>query len=91
MRSKPIGTLPAIERGDIMKTKVLAVALLLCCLVVGLGSTVQREDKKWEYRTEDYFTTENANQLGMQGWELVLTVPTTNTPYHVRYIYKRAR
>lgn len=74
-----------------MRSKLLAVGLLLCCLVVGIGSTVQREDKKWEYRTEDSFTTENANQLGQQGWELVLTVPTTNAPSHVRYIYKRER
>ena len=74
-----------------MKTKLLTVGLLLCCLVVGLGSTVQRENKQWEYRTETFFTTENANQLGQQGWELVLTVPTSSTIYNVQYIYKRAR
>jgi hypothetical protein len=74
-----------------VRTKLLAVGLLLCCLVVGLGSTTQREAKKWEYRTEDSFTTENANQLGLEGWELVLAVPLTNTPYQLRYIYKRPR
>ena len=74
-----------------MRTKLLAVALLLCCLVVGLGSTVQRENKQWEYRTEESFTNENANQLGLQGWELVTAVPISNVPYQLRYIYKRAR
>ena len=74
-----------------MRTKLLVVALLLCCVVLGLGARFQPENKQWEYRTEDLFTVERANQLGQQGWELVTTVPTSNVPYHVRYIFKRAR
>jgi hypothetical protein len=74
-----------------MRTKLFAVALLLCCLAVGLGSSFHPERKQWEYRTEDSFSTDTANQLGYQGWELVTTVPTSNVPYNVRYIFKRAR
>ena len=74
-----------------MRTKLLAVGLLASCLVVGLGWRFQPENKQWEYKTEDVFTVERANQLGQQGWELVTTVPTSNVPYQVRYIFKRAR
>ncbi len=74
-----------------MRTKLLAVGLLVCCLIVGLGSRFQPENKQWEYHTQDSFTPANANELGLGGWELVTAVPLSNTPYHLRYIYKRPR
>ena len=74
-----------------MKTKLLAVGLLLYCLVVGLGARLQPDRRVWEYRFEYHIATEQANKLGAEGWELVATAREGSNNNPVTYIFKRAR
>ena len=76
-----------------MRTKLLVVGLLLCCLMVGLGASYQpEENKKWEYRIETVVTGEYMNKLGDEGWELVTASAWVNhgSVGH-EYLFKRAR
>ena len=74
-----------------MRTKLLAVGLLALCLVVGLGSRFQPENKQWEYKTEELFTAERANQLGADRWELIIVTGPMQGRGSSQYIYKRHR
>ena len=76
-----------------MRTKLLVVGLLLCCLIVGLGASFQQQEKpkRYEYTIELNLSSSRANELGGVGWELVATAREGNDSNPVRYIFKRAR
>lgn len=76
-----------------MKTKLLVVGLLLCCLMVGLGARFQpEENKKWEYRIETVLTGDYANKLAGEGWELVTASAwVVHGSVGHEYIFRRER
>lgn len=49
--------------------------------------------KKWEYKPQKNISTEEMNELGLQGWELVSTNvvlhPNNSNDVNVYYFYKK--
>lgn len=71
--------------------RYLLIITLLAGLLFTTAWTQRPQQTLWEYKFEYEIREKKANELGVQGWELVAISPTSGTSSVTEYVFKRPK